>query len=275
MLDTTIKYFTNSFEIEKRKQIYELNQEWKNQISTKENIIFKDDKKAYPAFQYFCSDGFYPGYFQQKRKILFIGHESRGLGSNDGSSDRVCCDIEEWKKGNLNSTPLWKTMISIAFGIQNDGKIKFEDLPATQEIISKMIETNNFGFAQINVSKYSNDSQTGGIADYNLINRFFIDSEFNKRNFLREQIQILDPDIILGLNIWGAGPTKYWNQITTVFPKEDMKFIKNSNKTKFAELYNFNFEGKNIQFIQTYHYSAPGKSLKNDFYDPIMELLFK
>ncbi len=65
-----------------------------------------------------------------------------------------------------------------------------------------MVETNNFGFAVMQLSKYSNDSDEGSIQNVEMMNRFLEDSELDKRNFFMEELSLLDPDIIITANLW-------------------------------------------------------------------------
>lgn len=65
-----------------------------------------------------------------------------------------------------------------------------------------MVETNNFGFAVMQLSKYSNDSDEGSIRNVEMMNRFLEDSELDKRNFFMEELSLLDPDIIITANLW-------------------------------------------------------------------------
>lgn len=49
------------------------------------------------------------------------------------------------------------------YGIEHEGKVEYKDIPAANEIAEKMVETNNFGFAVMQLSKYSNNSDEGSI----------------------------------------------------------------------------------------------------------------
>lgn len=259
--------FKDSREIQKRKQIHSLFADWKCQISKKAPIVFKDDGKEYQTTEYFNCDGFYPGYFSQKIKILFIGRESRDA----SGCDRVEADIKFLKTFSANSSAYWRRILFIVEGIKNEGNIKFEDLPYADDILDKMFKENDFGYAFMNISKYSNDSVTAGTADFDLINRFLLDSELDKRNFLREEIKLLDPDVIITSNIWGGKIND--SLLSKVFPKKDLIYNANKSTVNVAEVHDFNFDGKHIPLIDLYHFSSPGSD-EDGYYNPVMKALF-
>ena len=67
----------------------------------------------------------------------------------------------------------------ITYGIQNKGKLIYEEIPYTNEILENMVKRNHFGFAIMNISKYSNDAENGSSANFSLINQFLKDSELS------------------------------------------------------------------------------------------------
>jgi len=84
----------------------------------------------------------------------------------------------------INSSTFYRRLLYLTYGIINKGKIAFEDLPYANEIAQNMIITKRFGFALMNISKYSNDRADGAKADVKLINQFLEDSNLEKRNLL-------------------------------------------------------------------------------------------
>lgn len=241
--------------------------EWMALIKTKKAIEFADDKKFYPAIDYFNTDGFYPGYLLNKIKVLFIGREGR----YEAGKDRIQSDLKIWKENPdlcLN-TPFWRRIFYILYGIKTDGKFSFDDIPTAINILNEMNRTGNYGFAFMNISKYANGSENGGSADYNLINQFLADSELDKRNFLHEEIEILNPDVIITMNLWNGKIDQ--SELDKVFPLKD--FSENLSKQKNISVYNFSLNGKNVKFLDMYHFSSP-KSDREDFYEPAMSAIF-
>lgn len=259
--------FKNPKEIQIRKQLQTLFSDWKLQVSKKPPIIFKDDGKEYLTTDYFNCDGFYPGYFSHKQKILFIGRESRDA----SGCDRVESDIKFLQTFSANSSAYWRRILYIVEGIRQEGKVKFEELPYADEILDRMFNENDFGYAFMNISKYSNDSVTGGTADFDLINRFLSDSELDKRNFLKKELLLLDPDVIITSNIWGGKIDD--SLLSKVFPKKDLIYNANKSTENVAAVHDFNLDGKHISLIDLYHFSSPGSD-KKAYYDPVMKGLF-
>lgn len=260
-------YFTQQEDISKRKQLKELFNQWLKQISTCDDIQFPVDGKDYPATEYFVKDGFYPGYFSENHpKVLFIGRETRETASCHESKDRILCDLEYAFKDSPNKMPFIRRIFYIYYGILTEGRYKFEEIPYPDE----MVKNKQYGFAFMNISKYSNDSENSATADYDLINRFLADSNLTKRNFIREEIELLDPDIIITANLWDTKIKQEYLEL--VFPTKDFEEVK-SYKNE-AILYDFQFNQKKIKFVDAFHFSARGSD-EGKFYEPIMNLLFK
>ena len=261
----------------KRKEILAWYEDLKAQISHKEDIVFVDDGKAYKAVEYLNLDGFYPGYYSANPKVLFIGRESREA----SGCNRMDADIDYLKKNNINRLgfAFWQRVFYIVYGIQHGGKIPFMEIPYANEIKESCVKANNYPFAFINLSKYSNDSRNWQ-ADYVLMNRFLEDAELGRRNYLREQISILDPDIIISCNLWGDARIDL-DKLDLIFPPDDFsKRIPELSTEGISDVYDFSFEGKHIRFIDLYHFSAVrvGKIMgyeldKTYYYDPVMKAI--
>lgn len=259
--------YKTKVEKNKKLEINKLMRVWKNLIKTKGKIVFPDDGKKYDAIEYFNTDGFYPGYFKKGRlKTLFIAREAR---YNSGQ-DRIKNDLKWFKTTNINTSTFWRRILYIVYGIKNNGQYSYYDIPYANDILKEMQKTNDFGFALMNVSKYSNDAEDGAKSNFSLINQFLKDSELDKRNFIREEISILDPDIIITANLWNCGIDQ--NELERIIPTKDCKLEKEIKNV--AQLWNFNFNGKNIKLLDLYHFSCPGNDEKL-FYTPAMKLLFK
>ncbi len=262
----------------KRKELSAWFEDFKAQIAQKEDIVFVDDGKAYKAVDYLNLDGFYPGYFSAKRRVLFIGRESREV----SGCNRMETDIEFLRNNNINKVgfAFWQRVFYVVYGIQHEGKVPFRVIPYANEIKEACVKANSFPFAFINLSKYSNDSKSWK-ADYVLMNRFLEDAELGRRNYLREQISILDPDIIISCNLWGDARIDL-DKLDLIFPPDDFsKRIPKLSTEGISDVYNFSFEGKNIRFIDLHHFSAirVGKLMgyeldKLYFYDPVMKAVF-
>lgn len=265
MKDNMIEYFTEN-EDENRRKIFKLMKDWKNEISKKGKIVFFDDKKSYPPEDYFYLDGFFPNYYGKEPKVLFIAREARWQSGQDFIENSV----KYFKTAEgINSVLFWRRIFYILYGIRTNGKIEFHDIPYPYDYVMELKEKNDYGFALMNISKYSNDREDGGKkADATLMNQFLKDSALDKRNFFKEEIEILDPDIIITANLWdGKIEEKYMNLC--------FNEIKKVKSIEGATLSTMMIKEKSIKIIDLYHFSQPGLSDKNYFYDPVINLLFK
>ena len=129
----------------------------------------------------------------------------------------------------------------------------------------------------MNISKYINpDEEISGNSNYKLINQFLLDSELEKRNFIREEIELLEPDIIITAYFSNGKINK--DSLNQIFTRSDSS----SHNNGTACLENYTFNNKPIKRVETYHFSARrdkpkgGRKLYDDldFYNPVMNLLF-
>ena len=230
-----------------------------------EKIIQKNNPELAPLF---TRDGAFPGYSNAYPKVLFIGRESRYA----DTGDRITSDIAWFKKlkpgegmGNY-----WNRIITIVYLIRTGHKYSSGQTPNPRAIIDQMQMTGNYGFAIMNISKYLNpEEEKSGTSNFNLINQFLADSDLPQRNFVREEIEALAPDIIITANLWGCKIKKKY--LDLIFPPQDLG-APVFDRTKNACLQNFLLNGRTIKRIDTYHFSAVGND-QELFYDPIMELV--
>ena len=228
-------------EIQKTLDLLALEDDWKKQISTKAPIIFQDDGKEYPPESFFANDGFFPGYFEQKRKVLFIGRETRWISGLDFRNT----SYEFFEKENVNGNTFWRNVLYMLYGIQKEGKAAFEEVPYANDIAKNMVKTNDFGFAVMQLSKYSNDSDEGAT-----------------RN--------VEPDVIITANLWDCGVKEEY--LEQCFPSENFGSWKKYGQN-IADYADFTLYGKTAKLINTYHFSAR-KASEEYFYNPVMDILF-
>lgn len=133
-----------------------------------------------------------------------------------------------------------------------------------------MTDKNDFGFAVVNVSKFSNDSGTDWQMNTSLVDRFLKDSELEKTNFFIRELEILNPDIIIMANLWDGKINVDFLELC--LPNEnfsDLKYL----RSRVAQYGKYNLSGRKIDYIDLYHFSA----VKNDeecYYNPVMKILF-
>jgi hypothetical protein len=268
MNDPIMKHF-KGIEVEKRKEINSLMRDWKKTIRSKK-IKFAGIKKYYPAIEHFSSDGFYTKYYSKKTKVLFIGREDRWA-ATEKYYDIIALIMDRFfpKNHDHNKHPLTRHILYIVQGIKNRGKLKFKELESAYVIAKKMDKTKDYGYASMNISKYSNSSPKGIIADINLINSFLEHSNLKKTDFFQKELAILDPDVIITGNLlnWEIEP----EYLDLCFGEKRKKIDEIPGK---AILYEIEISNKKRKLIDLKYAFPSRKSDKQYFYDPIMKLLF-
>ena len=181
--------------------------EWIEQVSKNKNTIDNGNVTKRSPARCFAKDGFFPGYFNQKRKILFIGRETRKIGGYDFRDTTKEC-FEDYL---TDKNAWWRHLLRIVYGIKHNGQISFSKVPKATEIAEEMLETNDYGFALINISKFSNDSQNWQ-TNTSLVDRFLKDSELEKTDLFQRELKLLKPNIMITANLWdGKINTGYLN----------------------------------------------------------------
>lgn len=257
-------------ELEKQKdlELDNLMNEWIKQLSKNKTPINNGDKEKTTPSACFAKDGFFPGYFSQKRKILFIGREPRNIGGFDFRDTTK----EYFYKDFGNNNSWWRRIFYIVYGIKTEGEFIFENIPPANQILDEMYEKNDFGFACINISKYSNDSKNWQ-TKIDLVHRFLKDSELEKTNFFRRQLEILNPDIIITANLWHNIDLEYLNLCLPNSNFSKTKTISYNNNI-VAEYGKYSLNQNKIDYIDLFHFSRPEVEDKYYYYNPVMKVLF-
>jgi hypothetical protein len=245
----------------KRKALHSLMNDWVHKVSKCE-IKYRGKGKKYSGIDCFSSDGFFPNYYNQDIKVLFIGREARKF---DQEQDFIERFVREFKTENFNEKIFWRRVLKVIYGISNCGKIQFKDVISATEISRKISVSNNLSFAIMNFSKFYNESIDAEKADYKLINKFIEESELDKRNYFFEELELLNPDIIITANLWnGKIKDEYLN---TCFNSP-----KKISKGKKIDIFEMKLNNKDVTMIDTFHFSCPGSD-KLCYYDPIMKYI--
>jgi hypothetical protein len=253
----------------KRRQIEALMADWKREVSTA-RVLYRYDGKYYAGNEYFCADGFYPYYFSQKIKILFIAREAVGLSGDDYILRLLPAYHQNNVAGkSVNAYPLQSRLMYLAYGILNGGTIPYCDVPYASEIAAAFAAPAGISFAYMELSKYSNDNEDASShCDTELMNAFLRDSHLEKRNFIREELAILEPDIILAMNLSGCGLSAAELELALgKLAEVDWRaYLPN------AALSAITINGKCTPFIDLYHF-ASRKSTETAFYEPVMRIV--
>jgi hypothetical protein len=265
MNDVVAQYFTG-IETEKRKTLLALMDEWRESLANK-RVQFKDDGKYYSGDAYFYTDGFFPNYYNQQHKVLFVGREARWISGGD-----YIAAFLGWFKNNddHNQKFFTRRILQMVQLFKSDGKIEFEQLMTANDYAKKMVEKGDYGFAVMNISKYANEAKDSAKADPKLINKFLKDSQLETRNYFQEELKILDPEYIITANLFdGKIEKKYldlcFGKLTLLeeYPKASPDGI----------LYEMDLGRKKVKLVDVYHFSS-GKPDEACFYTPIKKLLF-
>lgn len=211
----------------------------------------------------FVSDGFYPYYTSQDVKILFVGKESYGL---DG------CDYIEVLYKAIKSKKIGKRGISqhkfhtlmlyVVYGLQH-GFIDYESIPHAEQICECFAEQNGISYAFMNLSKLSNES--GETKAKNELIDYFLDLSSSKSDFFAREIELLNPDLIIGMNLNEGGKRDRYKYLGEL---KNPRWYGDNNQVCAQKLITKNH--KEYDFLDCYHFSAPRKKWKEDYYDPIV-----
>jgi hypothetical protein len=226
--------------------------DWKSYISDKMKI------KGYPS-DVFVPDGFYPYYYSQKTKVLFIAAECTGLNGRD-YIEIIYGAYKENRIGDpeqhINQYKFHERMFRITYGINNDFP-EYDETPRPSELTGAFATDKGISFAFIELSKFSND--TGNYRkNYKAIHDFIDMSQGKEKNFWNDQIKILDPDLIITMNL-----KDYLNNLGKITVINDEKYPRE---------YTLEVGNKKVTLIDTHHFSYLKES-KSYFYDPIIDIV--
>jgi hypothetical protein len=249
-------------ELPKKYRLDCLMADWRKQIAP-HRVLFRDDGKMYPAESFFASDGFLPYYFRQSRKVLFIGRETRYI----AGQDNIEVILKKCKEnpGGIGMEPVLRRMLLLAYGIQNGGMLPFEKINV-QKLCALAATAKGFSFAFMELSKYSNENDDGGTADSELMSSFFEHSDLQKRNFVREELSLLDPDLVITMNLWDGKIESGLLRLAL----GDAPFIDCPHPGAARRTIVIN--GNAVPLIDLYHFSAR-KNDNADFYKPVMQII--
>lgn len=210
----------------------------------------------------FVKDGFYPYYTVQKKKILFIGRECLSL----GGEDYIGVLGGAYKNGSLGNNSIdgnqfHSLILYIAWALNNNLP-EWQDIPYASELANQFATEEGFSFSFMNLSKFSNDADDYQ-ADWPLIDSFVDNSKHPAKNFFNEEIRILNPDMIITMNLQG--------RLKALGDCEHIPVKSNDN----VYVYNISVDGKQIPLYDMFHFSAPSKSPEQNYYVPLKQLLLE
>ena len=210
-------------------------------------------------------DGFFPNYLNQRHKILFIGQESYRL----ENQNYIEFFYDIWQNGkNFKNSHILVNYI--AYAVQACEEVYDNVLP--KEELKKIFLSNNperYSYAFMNLSKIRlrEKRNAGSAADWKSI-KDSVEKSTKPRNFIKEEIEILSPDIIITMNIADRAETYNWDVYGNI-----VKSLSEENVAVFDSIF-----GYEALVIDTYHFSpmGKGKSEKDKqeiFFDPVIRVI--
>lgn len=225
--------------------------DWHQHFANNASILDKHNQVA----DEMVFDGFYPYYFSQRKRILFIGRETLET-ARFNYLELLYESYRRTKRvGNqhLNTHKFHSRMIYIAYSIVNAEPV-WQKIPYASEIGDTFGTDGGLSFAFMNISKLSNESGTWS-ADRELINTSCRLST-GARNFIEEEIAILEPHIVITMNLG--------NEL-------DLLGKLSASIYESAAVNSCWLESKKHRslLIDSWHFSAPRKKTIPDYYNPI------
>ena len=215
---------------------------------------------------YFNKDGFYPYYSVQSKKILFIGRESRGLGREEDYIHHLLKAYQNKRiyKTHINRYAFHRRLMKISYGLINGAE--WRDIPAASEIAENFATRKGISFAFMNLSKISKNHENSGH-----IHVDFMENVEKTKYYIKKEISILKPDIIIGMNIINST----FKNKKGILPVKPDDFFDGAEKpdANNNSLYVGNVCGKTIVYVDSYHFSARNKKDEQDFFDLIKTCL--
>lgn len=250
MLDITFPFTEEEKKINVR--LGALYNDWSNELKK----VWKDYNDT--EFEEF---GIFPNYLSQNLKILFVGRESRGAGARN-YIDILYKAVRHEKTvagKHINSNPFWRRLLKVAYGI-NNGCISWDEIPDAATIADTFGETNGLSFAFTNISKLNNEKADEWQSDWSKINTFVDFTEKCSQRYFMNEIEIINPDIIITNNINMCGVNRryfIWSERYMCPIGDDV------------DIYCLDLIYKKVPIIDTWHFAAPNKKDNDNFYEPI------
>lgn len=210
----------------------------------------------------FVADGFYPYYFQQKIKLLFVGRESLGMSGLDYISEL----FNAYKNNRIGNCHInqpgcsfHNRLMYVAYGLLN-GMPEWQTIDYADKLTPRFGEKDGFSFAFMNISKLSNESANWQ-ANWRLINAA-VKASTHERNFIQEEVALLEPDVVIAMHLDKA----HLDSIGSSKLLEE-----NQNISAYA----LKTANRLTLLLNTWHFSAPNKKDISEIYLPICEMVRK
>ena len=225
---------------------------------------------------WFIRDGFYPGYLGARKKILFIARDCYDIYDGCYISNFIpqytsgLMNGPNGSKKSINLVRFHKLLIQVAYGILKGDKapLSWSDIPYARDICETGQIFHDVSFAFMELGKLSHDSESAGTgADWGKISSS-VSISTDGDNLLRREIDLLSPDLIIGMNLNENPDGKDYYSI--VFEKD---ISKTSSQICDCAIYQVRLTPKrSIPLLDCWHFS--GRFSEEKFiWRPICEAL--
>ena len=229
---------------------------------------------------WFVWDGFYPGYLNMSKKILFWGRDSYDIYNTYDLPTPHCSYISDfiprYQNGcmddgkNINRVRFHKLLLQMAYGLlRKRFPIEWQDILDAKSICDTGRIFNEVSFSFMNLGKLSHESceSCGVNADWDKID-LSVNFSTKGRNFIKEEVELLAPDLIIAMN-FNENPLGR-DYYKAVFGSN---IIKSDHDIKDCTLYDVTLsDAKHVPLLDCWHFS--GRFNEEAYiYRPIVEAL--
>ena len=268
-----------------------MKEEIKSLYSQKEQLLLTKLDKLFVEWQkrwdgengWFIRDGFYPGYLGSRKKILFFARDCYDM--YELADEDYGCYISTFipqyaegllngpngRKKSINGVKFHKLLIQVAYGIlQGDNApLAWSDIPYARDICEtgQMFRDVSFGFMELGKLSHESCDPAGTGADWEKISTS-VSFSTNGDNLLRREIDLLAPDLIIGMNLNDNPDGKDYYSI--VFGKD---ISKAALEISDCSVYQIHLTPKkSIPLLDCWHFSGRFSEEKY-IWEPICEAL--
>ena len=215
--------------------------------------------KSHSEDSLFTSDGFYPYYTHQKTKVLFVGREGIGL----ADCDYIHALYDGYKQNRIgnksvNRHVFHRRLLYMLYGIQHNFP-EWSDVPTSQDIARDFATPSGVSCAFLNISKTSNEREHWN-TDWQALR---VSLETGK-TFLKREISLLQPDLIVSSNVGLAPAFDTLPELLSKHPDD------------LLDVHRCELNGRVVYWLNTFHFSAfsrgrgnPGLNDYDSFYHPL------
>ena len=208
----------------------------------------------------FESDGFYPHYFSQHPRVLFIGREGYYMKGRNYIEvfHRVYSNSHFDEGADVSTDAFHRKILRFAYCFKHNFP-EWKDVPYPRDMKEKFTP-DGISFAFMNLSKISGDEYR--TTNWNEVRESIdLSGDFNK-----QEIALLEPDIIVTMNFMDID----WAR-KSLF--DACELVDNCDRD--ISVYRAEVNGRKVWVFDTWHFSAHYKREYEEFYVPLRHAYHK